>query len=158
MKRGLTAVAAGITALLTSFHGAAFAAEKVIDMPQPWQLGLQPSGSPTMDKITSLHDGLLILITAISLFVLALLLIVAVRFRESKNPTPSTTTHNTLLEILWTGIPILILVAIAIPSFKLLYFADRVEKADMTLKIIGNQWNWTYQYPDTDRSSSTGCR
>jgi cytochrome c oxidase subunit 2 len=148
VKRGLTAVAAGITALLSLFGLAAHAAEKVVDMPQPWQLGLQPSGSPTMDKITSFHDGLLVVITVITLFVLALLLIIIFRFRESKNPTPSTTTHNSLLEVLWTGIPILILVGIAIPSFKLLYFADHVEKADMTLKIIGNQWNWTYQYPD----------
>jgi len=145
VKRVLAAIAAGMTALNAS---ALWAAEGPKAGPQPWQLGLQPSASPTMDFITSFHDWLVILITVICVFVLALLLYVAFRFRESKNPTPSTTTHYSLLEVAWTAIPIIILVIIAIPSFKLLYFADRVEKADMTLKIIGNQWNWTYQYPD----------
>ncbi len=145
MKRILAVFAALDITLLSS---ALLAAESPKVGPQPWQLGLQPSASPTMDFIVSFHDWLVILITGISLFVLALLLFVAYRFRESKNPTPSKTTHHSLLEVAWTAIPILILVVIAIPSFKLLYFADRVEKADMTLKIIGNQWNWTYQYPD----------
>lgn len=145
VKRGLAAIAAAMTAL---FAPALWAAESTKVGPQPWQLGLQPSASPTMDRITSFHDWLLVIITVISVFVLALLIYVAVRFRESKNSTPSTTTHNSVLEVLWTAIPIVILVGIAIPSFKLLYFADRVEKADMTLKVIGNQWNWTYQYPD----------
>lgn len=145
MKRVLAALAAVGTTLIVS---ASLAAEGPKAGPQPWQLGLQPSASPTMDFIVSFHDWLVILITGISVFVLALLLYVAFRFRESKNPTPSTTTHHSLLEVAWTAIPIIILVIIAIPSFKLLYFADRVEKADMTLKIIGNQWNWTYQYPD----------
>ncbi|HAA93306.1 MAG TPA: cytochrome c oxidase subunit II [Rhodospirillaceae bacterium] len=145
VKRGLAAVAAATTAL---FAPMLWAADDVKVGPQPWQLGLQPSASPTMDKITWFHDILLIIITVISVFVLALLIYVAVRFRESKNPNPSTTTHHAVLEVAWTAIPIIILVAIAIPSFKLLYFADRIEKADMTLKVIGNQWNWTYQYPD----------
>lgn len=145
VERGLAAIAAAVTAL---FAPALWAADGTKAGPQPWQLGLQPSASPTMDKITSFHDWLLIIITVISVFVLALLIYVAYRFRESKNPTPSTTTHNSVLEVLWTAIPIVILVGISIPSFKLLYFADRVEKADMTLKVIGNQWNWTYQYPD----------
>ena len=116
--------------------------------PQPWQLGLQPSASPTMDMIEGFHFQLVIIITLISVFVLGLLIYVAVRFREKKNPIPSKTTHNSVIEVLWTAIPVVILVVISVPSFKLLYFADRVEDADMTLKITGNQWNWTYQYPD----------
>jgi cytochrome c oxidase subunit II len=145
VKRGLAAFAAGMTAL---YAPALWAMEAPKAGPQPWQLGLQASGSPTMDWITSFHDALVWLCVVISLFVLALLLYVAFRFRESKNPTPSTTTHHSLLEVAWTAIPIIILIGIAIPSFKLLYFADRVEKADMTLKIIGHQWYWSYEYPD----------
>ena len=116
--------------------------------PQPWQLGLQPSASPTMEMITDFHFQLLIIISLISAFVLGLLIYVAVRFREDKNPIPSKTTHNSIIEVMWTAIPVVILVIISVPSFKLLYFADRIEKADMTLKVTGNQWNWTYQYPD----------
>ncbi len=116
--------------------------------PKPWQFGLQPSASPTMEMIAGFHFQLLIIITAISVFVLGLLIYVAVRFREKRNPIPSKTTHNSIIEVLWTAIPVVILVVISVPSFKLLYFADRVEEADMTLKVIGNQWNWTYQYPD----------
>jgi cytochrome c oxidase subunit 2 len=116
--------------------------------PRDWQLGLTAPHSPTAVWINQFHDALLIVITVITIFVLGLLLYASWRFRESRNPTPSTTTHNTVVEILWTVIPIIILVAIAIPSFRLLYFADRTPDADMTLKIIGNQWYWSYEYPD----------
>lgn len=116
--------------------------------PRNWQLGLVPPHSPTAAWIQSFHDGLLVVITLITIFVLGLLLYASWRFREKRNPTPSTTTHNTLIEILWTVIPIMILIGIAIPSFRLLYFADRTTEADMTLKIVGNQWYWTYEYPD----------
>ena len=116
--------------------------------PHNWQLGLTAPHSPTAVWIDQFHDALVIIITAITVFVLGLLLYASWRFREKRNPTPSTTTHNTLIEILWTVIPIVILVGIAIPSFRLLYFADRTTEADMTLKIIGNQWYWTYEYPD----------
>ena len=116
--------------------------------PKPWQLGLQPSASPTMEMIAGFHSQLVIIITLISVFVLGLLIYVAVRFREKRNPIPSKTTHNSVIEVLWTAIPVVILVVISVPSFKLLYFADRIEEADMTLKVTGNQWNWTYQYPD----------
>jgi cytochrome c oxidase subunit 2 len=116
--------------------------------PRNWQLGLSDAHSPTAVWINQFHDALLIVITVITVFVLGLLLYASWRFRESRNPTPSTTTHNTVVEILWTVIPIIILVAIAIPSFRLLYFADRTPDADMTLKIIGNQWYWSYEYPD----------
>jgi cytochrome c oxidase subunit 2 len=128
---------------LAIFAGQAWASE-----PTPWQMGLQPAASPTAVEIAKLHDALLIVITAITIFVLGLMMYACIRFRESRNPTPSKTTHHALLEIAWTVIPVVILVGIAIPSMKLLYFADRIEDGDMTLKIVGHQWYWEYQYPD----------
>lgn len=129
--------------LLAIFAGQAWASE-----PTPWQMGLQPAASPTAAMIVELHDALLIVITVITVFVLGLLMYASIRFRESRNPTPSKTTHHALLEIAWTVVPVLILVAIAIPSMKLLYFADRIEDGEMTLKVVGHQWYWEYQYPD----------
>lgn len=108
----------------------------------------QPAISPVADRFHEFHGFLLVLITLITLFVLALLVYVIVRFRESRNPTPSQTTHNTLIEVLWTVIPVLILVVMAVPSFKLLYFVDRTHDAELTLKITGHQWYWSYEYPD----------
>jgi cytochrome c oxidase subunit 2 len=116
--------------------------------PEPWQLGFQPAASPVMGQVESLHDLLLWIITLISIFVLALLLYACVRFRASRNASPSRRTHHTLLEITWTALPVLILVVIAIPSFKLLYFMDRVHEPEMTIKAIGHQWYWSYEYPD----------
>ncbi|MEE2689278.1 MAG: cytochrome c oxidase subunit II [Pseudomonadota bacterium] len=127
----------------TVFSGQVAASE-----PTPWQIGLQSPVTPTAVMINNFHDALNVIIFLITIFVLGLLLYACFRFRESRNPTPSNTTHNTLIEILWTVIPIAILVGIAIPSMKLLYFADKVEDADMTLKVIGHQWYWEYQYPD----------
>ena len=122
---------------------AAFAEE-----PVDWQLGMQEAATPVREAIDSLHDELLVIITLIALFVLGLLLYVIIRFNAKRHPTPSQTTHNTLLELLWTTVPILILVVIAIPSFKLLYYIDRTQHADMTLKVTGHQWYWSYEYPD----------
>ncbi|MEE2998274.1 MAG: cytochrome c oxidase subunit II [Pseudomonadota bacterium] len=116
--------------------------------PKNWQLGFQEAVTPTMEKIDGFHDFVTIISIVIALFVMVLLLIVIFRFNEKSNPTPTTTTHNLPVEIAWTVIPILILVVMAIPSFKLMYFADRVDDPDMTLKIIGHQWYWTYEYPD----------
>ena len=116
--------------------------------PTPWQMGLQQAATPLMQSIDDLHDILLIVITLITLFVLGLLLYVMWRFRESRNPTPTRTTHNTTVEVLWTVIPVVILVLIAIPSFKLLYYSDTIPKADLTVKAIGHQWYWSYEYPD----------
>lgn len=141
MTSRIATLIAGAATLVSG--GAAFAAG-----PREWQLGLPEPVTPTAEKIASFHDGLLVVITVISVFVLLLLLYTCVRFRESKNPNPSTTTHNTLIEFVWTVVPIVILVGIAVPSFRLLYFADRTVNADMTLKIIGNQWYWSYEYPD----------
>jgi cytochrome c oxidase subunit 2 len=116
--------------------------------PVPWQIGLQPPAGSIAEKATNLHDLLLIIITLISLFVLALLVYVSVRFRASRNPNPTKTTHNTVIEILWTVIPVLILVGIAVPSFRLLYYLDRTNETDMVIKVTGNQWFWNYSYPD----------
>jgi cytochrome c oxidase subunit 2 len=101
-----------------------------------------------MDDITWFHNFVLWIIVVITAFVLALLVIVMVKFNARANPTPSRTTHNTTLEVLWTVIPVLILVAIAIPSFKLLYFQYTFPPPDLTIKATGHAWNWTHEYPD----------
>jgi cytochrome c oxidase subunit 2 len=116
--------------------------------PVPWQLGLQESASPIMDTLVWFHDFLLVIITLIAGFVLALLVIVMVKFNARANPTPTRTTHNTLLEVLWTVVPVLILAMIAIPSFKLLFYQLDMPPADLTVKATGKQWYWSYTYPD----------
>ena len=115
---------------------------------QPWQLNLQPAATSTAERIHSFHDMLLWIITVITLFVLALLIYTCLRFREDRNPVPSKRSHNALLEVVWTAVPVLILVVIAIPSFKLLYWQDVTPKTDLTIKAIGHQWYWSYEYPD----------
>jgi len=132
---------AAIGLLLTA--GTASAAK-----PEPWQLGLQAPAGSIAEKATDLHNLLLIIITAISLFVLALLAYVVVRFRENANPVPSKTSHNTVIEILWTVVPVLILVVIAVPSFQLLYYLDKTKDTEMVIKVTGNQWYWNYEYTD----------
>jgi cytochrome c oxidase subunit II len=124
------------------------AAPAAAGQPTPWQLGLQPSATEVMDRITSFHDFLLYIITAITAFVLALLIIVIVRFNARSNPTPSSTTHNSLLEVAWTIVPIAILLVIALPSFKLLFLQLNLPATDLTVKATGKQWYWTYSYPD----------
>ena len=125
----------------------AYAAE-----PQPWQLGLQDPAGSIAERATSLHNMLLVIITVISLFVLGLLVCVCVRFRASANPKPSKTSHNTIIEILWTVVPVLILVVIAVPSFQLLYYMDKTKDTEMVIKVTGNQWYWNYEYPDENIS------
>ncbi len=124
------------------------ASQALAAYPQPWEMMLQPAASSTGQRVGDFHNMLLIVITLITLLVLVLLLYVIFRFNAKRNPEPSRTTHNTLVEVLWTVVPVIILVGIAIPSFKLLYYLDRVEEADMTIKVIGRQWYWTYEYPD----------
>jgi cytochrome c oxidase subunit 2 len=119
-----------------------------VGRPSPWQLGLQDAASPVMVDITWFHDFLLWIITGITAFVLILLLVVIVRFNARANPTPSRTTHNSLLEVAWTILPVVILVAIAIPSFRLLFVQLDVPKPDLTVKATGKQWYWSYNYPD----------
>jgi cytochrome c oxidase subunit 2 len=141
------------TALMMAFAtltGGAFAAE-----PTPWGLGLQDAVTPIMHQVEGFHNLLLVIIIAITLFVLALLLFVMVRFRESANPTPSKTTHNTIIEIVWTTVPVILLVIIAIPSFKLLYAQDVTPDAELTLKAIGRQWYWSYEYQHPQKGDFT---
>ena len=116
--------------------------------PEPWQIGLQEPAGSIAQKATDLHNLLLIIISLISVFVLALLVYVGWRFRRDANPTPSKTTHNTTIEILWTVVPVLILVVIAVPSFRLLYYMDETKNAEMIIKVTGNQWHWNYEYMD----------
>jgi cytochrome c oxidase subunit 2 len=124
------------------------AALAALGQPSPWQIGMQQSASPVMDNIVWFHDFLLYIITAITGFVLALLIIVMVRFNARGHPIPSRTTHNTLLEVAWTNIPIVILLIIAVPSFKLLFFELIPPPADLMVKATGKQWYWSYSYPD----------
>jgi cytochrome c oxidase subunit II len=143
-NNNIFAALATITASLLP-SGAFAEAGKAVD----WQLGMQDSVTPVMDDIISFHNMLLVIITLITVFVLGLLIAVIFKFNAKANPIPSKTTHNTLIEVLWTVIPVLILVVIAVPSFRLLYKQRDIPAADMTIKVIGNpQWNWTYEYPD----------
>ena len=116
--------------------------------PQPWEITLQPAASPVMENIVWFHNFLFVLITLITLFVLALLVVVVMKFNAKTNPVPSKTTHNTLIEVAWTIIPVMILVGIAVPSFRLLFYQLDLPKADLTIKATGKQWFWTYTYPD----------
>jgi cytochrome c oxidase subunit 2 len=143
LKR-LTVLAMAMVAILTG----AEAALAGLGQPSPWQVGLQQSASPVMDNIIWFHDFLLYIITGIAGFVLILLVVVMVRFNARTNPSPSRTTHNTLIEIAWTLIPIVILMFIAVPSFKLLFLQLNVPAADLTVKATGKQWYWSYSYPD----------
>jgi cytochrome c oxidase subunit 2 len=138
-------VAAILAVLALVGAGAAWAG---IGQPSDWQIGPQQSATPVMDDIVSFHFILLIIISVITLFVLALLLIIIVRFNAGANPTASRTTHNTYLEVAWTLIPILILVGIATHSFKSLFFQLNTPPAALTVKATGKQWFWTYTYPD----------
>ena len=141
----------GATALVTSVvvSVSEVLANPQTGQPAEWQLGFQRAVTPVMESINTLHNYVLILITLISLFILALLIFVAVRFNAKSNPNPSQVTHNTVIEVLWTVVPILILVVMAIPSFKLLYLQDTFpEHVDLNIKATAYQWFWTYEYPD----------
>ena len=119
------------------------------NQPFDWQLGFQKAASESMRDIVAFHNNLLLpIIIAISVFVLFLMLYACIRFRASANPNPSKRTHNVTVEILWTLIPCLILIVMAVPSFKILYKQDTIPKADLTIKAIGYQWYWGYEYPD----------
>jgi cytochrome c oxidase subunit 2 len=138
-----------VVAALAAFVGWSGAqAQQVVGEPHHWQMNFPQSYGPLMDKVAWLHDLLLIIITVISLFVLVLLLYAMWRFHASRNPVATTTTHHTGLEIAWTVVPILILVVIAVPSFRLLYYAESPPDAAFTVKVTGRQWYWTYEYPD----------
>ena len=142
MTRGAALATAGVIALATG------SAQAGTGQPSPWQMNLQGPVTEIAESINQFHDWVNVVIIAIAVFVLILLIIVVVRFNETANPTPSKTTHHAGLEVAWTIIPVLILVGISVPSFKLLFAQYTYPTADVTLKATGNQWNWSYQYPD----------
>src|SRR5579885_570736 len=138
------AMGLGAASAFVASAGAALA-----EQPKDWQIDFQAAATPVMANIEDFHRFLLYIITAVSLFVLALLLWIILRYNRRMNPTPSKVAHNTVLEVVWTIVPVMILVFIAIPSFRLLYFEGTIPKADVTLRAIGKQWFWSYQYPGT---------
>jgi len=146
-KRGL-----GILGVLSVIAGLGVAssaqAQPVVGVPHDWQVSFPPAYTPLMEKVESLNDLLLIIISLICAFVAGLIIFAVWRFHASRNPTATTTTHNTVIEIAWTVLPILILVIIAIPSFRLLYYGDKATDAAFTVKVTGHQWYWSYEYPD----------
>jgi len=139
---GVAALAMGLVLAVPAL------AESMVGAPAPWGMGLQPSGGVIKERISSFNSMVFWIITVITIFVLLLLAYCVWRFREERNPVPSTTSHHTGLEIAWTVIPVLILLVIAIPSFRLLYFQDRAVDADMTITVQGRQWYWNYTYAD----------
>jgi cytochrome c oxidase subunit II len=139
-------VAAGVAVAVFMSAGAALAG---LGQPSDWQIGLQESASPVMDDVVWFHNFLLWIISLITAFVLVLLVAVIVKFNARNNPTPSRTTHNTLLEVAWTLVPVLVLVMIAVPSFRILFYQLNVPPADLTVKATGKQWFWSYSYPDS---------
>ncbi|MEZ5959452.1 MAG: cytochrome c oxidase subunit II [Hyphomonadaceae bacterium] len=145
MKRG--AWIASIAAGAMSFAGAAHAT-LLQGQPTPQGMHLQPAATDIMRDIISFHDFLLWIIVAISLFVAALLVWVMVRYNRHVNPTPKKFTHNMLVEVIWTVVPVLILVVIAWRSFPLIYEQERIPEAELTLKVTGNSWFWNFEYPD----------
>ncbi len=146
LKARIFAIAAGLFALVAGLSAAG--AADLVGVPVPWSFDLQPAASPTMERIRDLNVLLNIIIIAITIFIAGLMAYICFKFSVKRHPDPSRTTHNTLLEVVWTVVPIIILVVIAIPSFKLLYFADRTPDAEMTLKATGHQWYWEYTYQD----------
>jgi cytochrome c oxidase subunit 2 len=139
----------GLAALGAAMFSATAWAEDLVGSPTPGGIGLQPAASPLKAEAIAFHDHILLpIIVGISLFVLALLLWVIIRYNKRANPVPARWSHNTPIEILWTVVPVLILVFIAIFSFRLLYAYHDMPRPDLTVKVTGNQWNWTYSYPD----------
>ncbi|CAN5210680.1 cytochrome c oxidase subunit II [soil metagenome] len=139
-----------VAATVLAAAGAAFAAGTP-GQPSPWEYTLQPAASPVMENITWFHNFLLWIISTITVFVAILLAVVALKFNARANPVPSKTTHNTLIEVAWTIVPVLILVAVAVPSFRLLFLQLDIPKADLTIKATGKQWYWSYAYPDNGK-------
>ncbi|MDE0049518.1 MAG: cytochrome c oxidase subunit II [Rhodospirillales bacterium] len=140
---------AKLGALGAVLAGAAGAAGTALaQQPTDWEVDFQTALSPSMERIVDFNLMVTIIIVIITAFVFALMAWIVIRYNKKRNPVPSKTTHNTLLEVVWTVVPVIILLIIAVPSFRLLYYTDRVEDADMTLKAIGHQWYWSYEYPD----------
>ena len=147
-KIGRQLLGLAVIGIALAVGGVAFAE---IGQPSPWELTLQPAASPVMENVTWFHNFVLWIISAITLLVVVLLAVVVVKFNARSNPVPSRTTHNTLIEVVWTIVPVLILVGVAIPSFRLLFEQVDVPKSDITIKATGKQWYWTYAYPDNGK-------
>lgn len=145
---GLGSWILSVVTLLPALASAFEMHEKEYGKPVEWQMDLQLSVTPVMNMLIDLHNLLMVVITVITIFVMLLLAYVCVRFSAKRNPVPSRTTHNTMIEVVWTTIPVIILVGLAIPTLKTLYYIETIEDADMTLKVVGNQWYWHYAYPD----------
>ncbi len=145
---GLPAGAGAAIVLTRSSEGVALPSEPVLGKPVPWEIGLQPGYSPVKRDMIALNNLVLWIIIVITLFVAALLVWVIYRFNAKRNPVPAQSVHNTFLEIAWTIIPVLILVVIAIPSFRLVYYENKTYDPDMTIKVTAHQWYWEYTYPD----------
>jgi cytochrome c oxidase subunit 2 len=140
MKQFIKKIGQGIVLLTPSVT--------LADQPHPWQMGFQEPATPVMEGIHALHNSLLYVIGIIGFLVVAAVLFVIFRFRESRNPIPSKTSHHTLLEIIWTAIPAIIVTVLAVHSLKLLYFMEKSPTPDLVLKVTGHQWYWSYEYPD----------
>lgn len=139
-----------VLTLLAFLSSTSIAAAADDDAARPLQLGLRPAASPQMERLINFHDGLMVLITIITIFVMCLLVWVMLRYNKKANPKPSTTTHNIKLEIVWTLIPALIVITMMFPSLKMLYYLDRTDDPELTLKVTGYQWYWGYEYQDQD--------
>jgi cytochrome c oxidase subunit 2 len=149
MDRSMQFYRRPVAALLPSIMATLLAAPAALaQTPRPWEIGMQPGFSPVKRDIIALHDLVLVIITIITAFVAALLIWVTYRYRADRNPNPSRTAHHTVLEVAWTVLPVLILVIIAIPSFRLVYYEDRTHDPALTVKVTGHQWYWEYTYPD----------
>ena len=137
-----------VTALLALLGLVVLVDPALANEPVDWKLGFQPAATSSAERIHDFHNLLMVIITGITIFVTVLLIFVVIRYNKHTNKTPSKVTHNVLLEIVWTVVPIVILIIIAVPSFKILYKNDRIVEPEMTLKITGYQWYWGYEYPD----------
>jgi cytochrome c oxidase subunit 2 len=133
----------------------AVALAQPVAAPRPWEIGMQPAFGPLKAAQIELHNLVLVIITLITLFVAALLIWVMWRYSAKRHPVPTRTSHNTVIEILWTVIPVLILVVMAIPSFRLVYYEDRTRDPELTIKVTGHQWYWEYTYPDNNNIDFT---
>ena len=149
LRYGLLALI--LTLILSFDHAhAQNSTQEGLGAPVPWQIGMQEAASPIAEQLVSFHNFLLVVCFGISFFVLGLFVYIVVQFNEKKNPIPSKFSHSMKLEVIWTTIPILILITIAVPSFQLLYAQHHIEQASLTVKVIGRQWSWDYVFPDYD--------
>ena len=152
----LAIVVAAVLAAIVLFVGIylALGGARGTGMPIDGGFYLQESATPVMEELTTVYNIVSYIIAGIVAFVVALMAFIMIRFRESANPVPSKTSHNTLIEIVWTIVPVILLLIIAVPSMQLLYFQDRLPETEVTVKAVGNTWHWEYEYPQHDNIDS----